>query len=425
MTLMFPRQRTTSWSPQRVRLLPLAILAAFLALAPASAQETATTWRLLEATIEDVHEALEAGTVTCQEVVRGYLDRIEAYDDRGPSIHAVQSVNPRALEEAARLDSAFQAGGFVGPLHCVTVLVKDQVETKDMPTTYGSALFLDFVPRRDATIVNRMKEAGAIILGKATMGEFASSYVGSAFGICRNVYDLTRNPSGSSCGSGIGIAANFATVAIGEDTAGSIRGPAAHTNTVGLRPTTELVSRFGMMPVSPARDALGPITRTVRDAAVLMDVLSGYDPNDPVTAYSVERIPDTYTAFLEASGLEGARLGMIREPMNSRTEPQSEDYARVQAVVDEAVRAMKGLGAEVVDSVHVPRLGELLGQAGYSNRETEAAVNAYLAQHPDAPVSSFREIAVSHVVVPTRVPVSWKVTRVTQRLSWGGSGGTQ
>lgn len=400
MRLIFPQQRTTRRSFRHF--LPLAIVAALLAPAPAYAQETAVTWRLLEATIGDVHLALESGTVTCQEVVQGYLDRIEAYDDRGPSIHAVQSVNPRAVEEAARLDAAFETGGFVGPLHCITVLVKDQVETEDMPTTYGSALFLDFIPQRDATIVTRLKEAGAIILGKATMGEFASSYVGSAFGICRNVYDLTRNPSGSSCGSGIGAAANFATVAVGEDTAGSIRGPAAHTNTVGLRPTTELVSRFGMMPASPARDALGPITRTVRDAAVLMDVLAGYDPNDPVTAYAVRRIPETYTAFLDTSGLEGARIGVIREPMNSRTEPQSEDYREVRAVIDEAVRAMEALGAEVVDSIHVPGLSELLGQTGYSNRETEAAVDAYLAQHPNAPLGSFREIAISEVVAPTR-----------------------
>lgn len=379
-----------------------AALLLLLPLAPSlTGQQAERDWRLLEATIDDVHAALRNGSVTCEEVVRGYLARIEAYDERGPAIQAVQSVNPRALEEAAELDAAFRRGGLVGPLHCITVLVKDQVETSDMPTTYGSALFQDFVPRRDATVVTRMKDAGAIIIGKATMGEFASRYIGSAFGLCRNVYALDRNPSGSSCGSGIGVAANLATVAIGEDTGGSIRGPAAHTNTVGLRPTLQLVSRFGMFPASPSRDALGPITRTVRDAAILTDVLAGYDPNDPATAHAVGNIPDSYLSFLDERGLEAARLGVVRDPMDSRTEPDSEDYARVKEVVDGAIRAMEALGAEIMDPVTVPGLVELLEKTR-SNHETEAAVDEYLARHPNAPVASFREIAVSEVVTPTR-----------------------
>jgi Asp-tRNA(Asn)/Glu-tRNA(Gln) amidotransferase A subunit family amidase len=270
-----------------------------------------------------------------------------------------------------------------------------------MPTTYGSMIFQNFMSERDATIVSRLKAAGAIILGKATMGEFASGYVGSAHGICRNVYAVDRNPSGSSCGSGIAVASNFATVAIGEDTGGSIRGPAAHTSTVGLRPTMGLISRFGMMPANPSRDTLGPIARTVRDAAILADVLAGFDPNDVITAYSVGHVPPTYKAFLELSALEGARLGVIRVPMDANAEPKSEDFKRVREVIDRAIEDMKALGAEVVDPIEIPGLLELIGEVG-SNHEAEAAINVYLSQLTSPPVSSLRDIAVSDLVTPRR-----------------------
>ncbi|MGI0149719.1 MAG: amidase family protein, partial [Thermoplasmata archaeon] len=290
------------------------------------AQPSAEAFTLLEATIADVHSAMSSGRLTCRELVRGYLDRIDAYDKQGPHLNAIQTINPRALEEADRLDEARASRGLVGSLHCIPVLLKDQVETSDMPTTYGSAVFADFVSSRDATIVTKLKSAGAVILAKTTMGEFASRYVGSAFGIIRNPYDPTRNPSGSSGGSGAGIAANFGMVGIGEDTGGSIRGPAAVQSLVGLRPTVPLVSRFGMMPAKPANDTLGPMTRTVEDAAILLEVIAGYDPNDPMTAYAVGQVPDSYTAFLRKDGLQGARLGIVRDPMDAKTDTASEDY---------------------------------------------------------------------------------------------------
>jgi len=162
----------------------------------------AQDFEIVETTIDDVHAALSAGTLTCRDLVDSYLARIEAYDQQGPALNSIQLVNPNAREEADALDSAFDANGLVGPLHCVPVLLKDQVETSDMPTTYGSALFQDFVPARDATIVTRLENAGAIILAKTTMGEFASRYVGSAFGVIRNAYAPDRNPSGSSGGTG-------------------------------------------------------------------------------------------------------------------------------------------------------------------------------------------------------------------------------
>ena len=248
-------------------------------------------FHLMEATIDEVRGALQSGRITCRGLVELYLKRIETYDKAGPALNAVQTINPRARQEADRLDAAFKSSGPVGPLHCIPVLVKDQVDTSDMPTTYGSAVFKDFVPRRDATIVTRLRKAGAVIVGKASMGEYASGYFGSASGPIRNAYDPSRNASGSSGGTGSGIAANFAAVGIGEDTGGSIRGPAAVSSLVGLRPTLPLVSRHGMFPARPTTDTLGPIARTVRDAALVLDVIAGYDPNDPVTAYAVDRFP--------------------------------------------------------------------------------------------------------------------------------------
>ncbi len=257
------------------------------AAAAQSAPNSAQPFHLLEASIGDVETALEAGRITCRGLVAAYIERIKAYDKARPSLNAVQTINPHALDEADRLDAALKSRGPAGPLHCIPVLLKDEVETRDMPTTYGSAVFKDFVPNRDATIVRKLKAAGAVIVAKANMGEFARGYVGSAFGAIRNAYDPTRNPSGSSGGTGAGIAANYATVGIGEDTGGSIRGPASFASLVGLRPTVPLVSRFGMMPARPTQDTLGPITRTVRDAAILLDVIAGYDPADPVTIENV------------------------------------------------------------------------------------------------------------------------------------------
>ena len=238
------------------------------------------------------------------------------------------------------------------------------------------------------------------------MGEFASGYLGSAFGIVRNAYDPTRSASGSSGGTGSGIAANFATVGIGEDTGGSVRGPAAVNNLVGLRPTLPLVSRFGMMPARPTTDTLGPIARSVKDAAIVLDVIAGYDANDPVTADAVGQVPATYTQLLAADGLRGARIGVIREPLDPRADPASADYKQVRAVIDRALADLKRLGAAVVDPVTIPDLASRSVKLYDGNVfETEAATNKYLAQHPNAPVKTLSEILLSGKVVPARARV--------------------
>ena len=384
---------------RRFRLWLAVDVTAFLLISSVSG---AQSFRLLEATINDVHAALASRQITCRELVQSYLDRIQAYDQDGPALNAIQHVNPSALQEARSLDSSFAASGPVGSLHCIPILLKDQVETRDMPTTYGSALFAGFVSGRDATIVVRMQEAGAIILAKTNMGEFASRYVGSAFGAIRNPYDPTRNPSGSSGGSGASVAANFGMVGIGEDTGGSIRGPAAVHSLVGLRPTVPLVSRHGMMPANPSSDTLGPMTRTVKDAAMLLDVIAGYDPNDPVTVYAAGRTPPSYVTGLDAAGLRGARIGVIREPMDPKTNPESDDYRQVRVVIDRAIADLRSIGGVVVDPVAIPHLDSVQQTYVANNFETEQAMDAYLAGHVDAPIESVQDILLSGVVTPWR-----------------------
>src|SRR5580704_17532199 len=292
----------------------------------------------------------------------------------------------------ATIDAVFQASGPVGPLHCIPVLVKDEVETSFMPTTYGSAIFKHFTPPQNATIVDRLQAAGAIILAKANMGEYAVGYAGTAFGDCHNAYDPTRDPGGSSCGPAVGVTADFATIGIGEDTGGSIRGPASNESLVGLRPTLPLVSRFGLLPSTPTRDTLGPMTRTVRDAAVTLDVIAGYDPADPVTAQSYGLKPASYTRFLERNGLRGMRLGVIRTAVGRDADPNAADHKEIEAILTEATRDLRSRGAEIVDPIVIPGLVELLNESGNGTAETEEAVNSYLTQYPQAPVHTLKEI---------------------------------
>ncbi|HSE52905.1 MAG TPA: amidase family protein [Gemmatimonadales bacterium] len=359
----------------------------------------AQKFEVMETTIAGVHAGFTSGKLTCRALVQAYLDRIAAYDKTGPALNAIQFVNPRALEQADSLDAVWRGKSPRGSLHCVPVLLKDQVETSTMPTTYGSALFKDFVPKRDATIVRRLQGAGAIILAKTTMGEFAARFVGSAFGIVRNAYDPTRNPSGSSGGSASGVAANFGLVGIGEDTGGSIRGPAAVSSLVGLRPTTPLVSRFGMMPANPSQDTMGPITRCVADAARVLDVIAGYDPEDPVTAETVGHVPASYLAALKPNALRGVRVGVIRTRRDSAVARAPEEFAKVRVVLEQALADLRKLGAEVVDSLVIPTLANV--RVG-NDFETEQATDAYLAQHPTAPVKTLKDILLAGTVNPWR-----------------------
>jgi len=387
-----------------------------------AASQPAAAFNVIEATIDGIHGAMRSGGLTCTKLVETYLDRIAAYDQAGPKLNAVQNVNSHALQQAADLDAKFKASGQMAPLHCIPVLLKDQIETDSMPTTYGSAMFKAFVPKRNATVVERLERAGAIILAKTNMGEFAAGGSGSAFGACRNAYDPAYFASGSSCGTGIGVAANYGAVGIGEDTGGSVRGPAAHGSSVGLRPTTPLVSRFGMMPASPSRDTIGPIARTVRDTALVLDAIAGFDPKDPVTAASYGHTPESYTAFLQPNGLRGMRLGVIRQSMDRETDTNAADYKEVRAMIDRVAATLRMRGAEVIDPIEIPDLMSLLQASGRGNEnvyETEQAINDYLGQHPNSPVRTFKEIVASpHLIEPRRRALVFAVGRSTNEVAF-------
>ena len=370
---------------------------------PLQAQSTPPPFPLIEATIDDVQAALTARRITCRALVGQYLARIEAYNRRGPNLNAVETINTRALAEADQLDAAMAGSAPRGPLHCIPMLVKDELDAAGVETTYGSAAFKGFVPATDATVVARLKAAGAIILAKATMGEFASGYVSSISGAIRNPYDPARHASGSSGGTGAGIAANFATVGIGEDTGGSIRGPASVGSLVGLRPTVPLVSRAGLFPARPTTDTVGPIARTVKDAAIVLQVIAGFDARDPTTAELPRQERASYVPQLRANGLSGVRLGVLRQPQDGRTDVHSADYLAFRRVSDPAIARMQALGAVVEDVPEIPDLARRLDQDYDGNVfETESAVDRFLAGESHPPFTTLREILLSGRMLPSR-----------------------
>src|SRR5882757_5074677 len=312
--------------------------------APASAQES--PFRFQEATIAGIHAAFAAGQLTCTQLTKLYLDRIAAYNMQGPSLHAIITVNPKAMDIAAEMDRGYRtspASG--GPLHCIPVILKDNFNTFDLPTTGGNVAMKNSQPLADAFVVNRIRKAGALILAKANMQEFARGgmSISSLGGQVRNPYDLSRTPGGSSGGTGAAIAANFAVLGTGSDTGQSIRSPASANNLVGIRPTRGLVSRQGVIPNSQTQDEVGPIARTVTDAALLLDVMAGYDPSDPITAFGKTHIPTSYTHLLKKDALKGVRVGMMTNLFGSE-----DRHAEVNAVMRGAMAKMESLGAKII-----------------------------------------------------------------------------
>jgi amidase len=345
---------------------------------------------LLEATIADIQQAYRGGRLTCRALVQSYLDRVAAYDKQGPAVNAMLYLNPRALEAADELDRQRRAGA-TGPLHGIPIVLKDNYDTADMPTTAGSAALAGAQPSKDATVVAKIRAAGALILGKANLQEFALGgvTVSSLGGQTRNPYDLTRTPGGSSGGTAVALASNFTTIGVGSDTVNSLRSPASACSVVGFRPTSGLVSRAGVVPVSFTQDAVGPMARTVTDAARLLDVMAGYDPADPVTAYGVSHQPKTYTSSLDARAVRGMRIGVLDTLFGTGSAS-----APVNAVMDEAIRQLERLGAVVVHlsdpSLDTTTLSNTLDVQVY---EYAYCLNGYLSS-PDvhAPVHSLDEL---------------------------------
>ena len=350
---------------------------------------------LLEATVPQLQAALTAGTVTSHDLVSMYLARIDAYDQRGPALNAISVTNRNALSNADARDAERRAGASRGLLHGIPVIVKDNYDTADLQTAAGSRSLAGWVPPDDAFLVKKLRAAGAIIIAKSNMHEFAYGIttLGSLFGQTRNPYALDRNPGGSSGGTGAAIAANFAAVGMGSDTCGSIRIPASHNSLVGIRGTQGLASRSGIIPLSSTQDIGGPIARTVTDLAIVLDATVGYDPGDAQTAASVGNIPKSYTDYLQLTGLRGARIGLLTALL--ATDPAD---AEVAAVVRGAVGEMKEQGAEPVD-VAIPGLSDLLTDRANGflmiRQDFKFDLNAYLAARPSAPVRTLEEVLAS------------------------------
>jgi Asp-tRNA(Asn)/Glu-tRNA(Gln) amidotransferase A subunit family amidase len=393
-----------------VRRLLLAGLLAALATAPSSTQPAAR-FNVHEASIAQIHAAIETGRTTCRTVVEQYLRRIEAYDKQGPALNAIVVVNPDALARADELDRQFKTSGLAGPLHCVPTIVKDNFETIGLQTAAGSLALKGFVPDTDAFQVRRIKDAGAIVLAKSNMAEWAFSpyeTVSSILpGYTRNPYALNRVTAGSSGGTAAAVAASFGAVGLGSDTGNSIRGPSSHQALAGIRSTMGLTSRGGVVPLNLLADIAGPMARTLEDAVAVFQVIVGDDPRDPVTSASAppdaamfaprgrpQAVPD-YRASLVRDGLKGARIGVLRQAYERETTDEE-----IVKVFTAALADLARAGATIVDPIRVepvqrPRTDGPCGGFKYD-------INRYLAGHGERiPVRSLEAVLKSRRYHPS------------------------
>ncbi|HJZ77278.1 MAG TPA: amidase family protein [Vicinamibacterales bacterium] len=377
----------------------LACAAVLLAAAALSAQ-VPRPFQIEETTIAQIQAAFRDRSLTCRSLVEQYLARIEANDKRGAALNAIVQINADALKAADDLDRRLRESGPVGPMHCVPVLVKDNYETVEMPTTAGSLSLKGMMTGKDAFVVKRLRDAGAVMIARSNMAEFAFSPVETVNsilpGYTRNPYDTTRVTAGSSGGSGAGIAANFALIGLASDTGDSIRGPAAHQALVGLRSTMGLVSRAGVVPLNLAADIAGAVTRTVADTAAVLQVIAGPDPADPITALGRDHVSPNYAASLRPDGLKGARLGVLHQAYDTPTLDSD-----IDAVFKGALGELRNLGAEVLDPVEVAGFDTLRRSQGACN-QFKYDLNRYLAGLGDkAPMHSLDEIVKSRRFHPS------------------------
>jgi amidase len=317
---------------------------------PANLFAAEASFKLEETTIADIQKAVAAGALSSEKLVALYLARIVAYDRAGPRLNSIIYINPNAMAEAAALDKERAEKGPRGPLHGIPVLLKDNIDVANMPTTNGSAVMRDAIPPEDGSITKALRAAGVVILGKAAMGEFAGGSYNSVRGQTLNPYNVKRATGGSSSGSGAAVSANFTVLAVGTDTSTSVRGPASYTGIVGMRPTTGLISRAGIAPKNLNFDSAGPMARDVTDLALMMNVLAFPDPKDPknVETWSeVEKLDPSvkghvdFTRALDKDALKGRKLGVLRDLFEGDPE--------INALADKAVATMRDLGATIVD----------------------------------------------------------------------------
>ena len=339
-----------------------------------------------EKSISEIAAALAAGETSSLELVDYYLDRIERFDRAGPELNSILTINPNARGEAEMLDANRNSGEPKGLLYGLPILVKDNANTADMPTTCGCKALSDFRPKSDAFVISRLKEAGAIILAKTTLSEFTKHGLscGSLFGQTKNPYDLTRTPGGSSGGSGVGVSANFGVAGIGTDTMNSVRSPSSACCIVGMRPTTGLWSRSGFVPIAELQDTAGPMARSVADISILLEACQGYDGADPISAQQVGYAASSYRGHLKKDGLNGRHIGMLFTNFGN-----DED---VMVAMEDSMRVMRDMGATVVyiDAPEFKSSG-IYKSYDVQSYESEALLDRYFAEN-EAPVSSLKEL---------------------------------
>ena len=377
------------------------LLVLTLSLAAAPRAQTPPAFQAEEATIAQIHDALKTGRVTCRTLVERYLRRIDAYDKNGPALNAIVLVNPEALKQADDLDRRAAAGGFAGPLHCVPTIVKDNFETIGLQSANGSLALAGFVSSKDAFQVKRIKEAGAIVLAKSNMAEWAFTPYETLSsilpGYTKNPYSLDRVTAGSSGGTAASVAASFGAVGLGSDTGNSIRGPSSHQALAGIRSTMGLTSRAGVMPLNLLADIAGPMARTLTDAVTVFQVIVGEDPDDPATTAARGRPRENYSTALVRDGLRGARIGILRQAYErDTTDPE------IVQVFMSAIDDLKHAGATIVDPARVD-LDQIRRAQGVGPcMGFKYDINRYFASHGDGiPMKSLAEVVKSGRFHPT------------------------
>jgi amidase len=343
-----------------------------------------------EASIAELHDQMQRGEITSVQVVDWYIDRIAALDKSGPELNSIIEINPDALRIAQALDEEWKTSGPRGPLHGIPIVLKANIDTADqMYTTAGSLALAEHVSPADAFVVKRLRNAGAVVLGKSNLSEWAnfrsehsSSGWSSVGGQTLNPYDTARSPCGSSSGSGVAVAANLSAVAIGTETDGSVVCPAGINGIVGIKPTLGLVSRSGIIPIAHSQDTAGPMARSVRDAAILLTVMTGADADDPATADA--EIHHDYSANLTADSVHGKRIGIIRSWYGAGTD------ARVEAIFESSIEALKAQGAEIIDDIEIETEGMYDAEYEVLLYEFKTDLKAYF-EASNAPLESLAD----------------------------------
>lgn len=403
-----------------IRLAALLLISLCAACEPVHQDLTAARGAMdvIELSIAQAQAALQRGQISCKQLTQRYLQRIAVYDPpsddtasaesdpprRSDRLNAIIAINPNALARAQELDRQYAETGEMRRLHCIPVILKDNIDTADLPTEAGSIALQGSVPPDDAFLVRRLRAQDAIILAKSNMGEWAFSpqqTISSTHGETRNAYDLEHVPAGSSGGTASAIAANLGIIGIGTDTGNSIRGPSSHLALVGIRPTLGATSRDGVVPLLANRDIAGPMLRTVTDTAIVYGVIAGYDPADPLTEAAIGRVTPDDQPELKHDALQGARLGVLRALVEADSAHRREAAdPEVRTAFDQAIADLRKAGAIIIDPFEIPDFEQLVEATGFCSRFRYDLRRYLLTLGPDAPIQSLDEVVAQERFLP-------------------------